>query len=142
MAGSVPLTGPGPVRLALAAALRELRARTGRSLKDLEKVTAISDSALSRYLTGATLPPWSAVQALSTAAGQDPARLRTLWEHCPRERYGAGASQTLPAARPNAQRRRAVQLGLVVAGLVAVSFGALARRVELGGGGLRVTRLD
>jgi hypothetical protein len=49
--------------LALARDLRDVRAATGMSLKQLECITASSDSLLSRYLSSSGVPP----AALSTA---------------------------------------------------------------------------
>ncbi|GAB3832262.1 helix-turn-helix domain-containing protein [Dactylosporangium cerinum] len=63
----------------LAAKLRILRNRTGKSLRELERLTHTSDSSLSRYLNGSTLPPWTVVAALCRVAGTDPDQLRTLW---------------------------------------------------------------
>jgi plasmid stability protein len=63
----------------LTAALRALRERSGKTLRELERVTNASDSALSRYLSGRTLPPWPVVDALCKSAGQDASRLRPLW---------------------------------------------------------------
>jgi transcriptional regulator with XRE-family HTH domain len=71
---------PDQLIAALAAELRRLRHTSGRSLRDLERETFISDSALSRYLSGRTLPPWPVVETLSRLGGADPKHLRTLWE--------------------------------------------------------------
>jgi hypothetical protein len=77
------------------ARLREVRAVTGKSLKELERLTATSDSSLSRYLSGAICPPWSVVEMLCAAAGRDPATLRAAWEQADRQR-SAGRSPAAP----------------------------------------------
>jgi transcriptional regulator with XRE-family HTH domain len=63
----------------LAVELRRLRELSGRSLKDLETDTLASDSSLSRYLSGKTMPPWTVVAGLCRAAGREPEALRPLW---------------------------------------------------------------
>ncbi|WP_329237085.1 helix-turn-helix domain-containing protein [Actinoallomurus sp. NBC_01490] len=65
----------------LAAELQALRARTGKSLKELEQLVHASDSSISRYLSGRIVPPWSVIERLSRLAGDEPARLRPLWDH-------------------------------------------------------------
>jgi transcriptional regulator with XRE-family HTH domain len=69
---------PDPL-MALAGELRWLRGECRMSLRELERVTFSSDSALSRYLSGQTVPPWPVVEALCRTAGSDPERLRGLW---------------------------------------------------------------
>ncbi|MFC9944712.1 RICIN domain-containing protein [Streptomyces pratensis] len=64
----------------LGAALRELQQESGRTLRSLEADVMISDSSLSRYLRGSTVPPWGTVRDLCTALGADPADYRVLWE--------------------------------------------------------------
>jgi transcriptional regulator with XRE-family HTH domain len=64
----------------LAHALRALRCRSGKSLRELESRTLTSDSSLSRYLNGRALPPWSVVEALCREAGVRPGELRAVWE--------------------------------------------------------------
>jgi transcriptional regulator with XRE-family HTH domain len=63
----------------LAGELRRLRELSGRSLKDLEADTHASDSSLSRYLSGKTVPPWSVVERLCRVAGCDTDELRPIW---------------------------------------------------------------
>ncbi|MGC5013918.1 helix-turn-helix domain-containing protein [Streptosporangium sp. DT93] len=87
-----------PARAALAHHLRELRALTGKSLKELERVTAASDSSLSRYFSGAACPPWSVVEALCRAAGRDADELREPWEAARRARL----QRYYPSAREEA----------------------------------------
>ncbi|WP_314612976.1 helix-turn-helix domain-containing protein [Streptomyces stackebrandtii] len=65
---------------ALGRALRDLQRRSGRTLRDLETTVRISDSSLSRYFLGNTVPPWSTVRDLCKALGGDPSEYRHLWE--------------------------------------------------------------
>ncbi|HSV64700.1 MAG TPA: peptidoglycan-binding protein [Mycobacteriales bacterium] len=60
--------------------LRELRDQLGVSMSALARKTPYSKSSWARYLSGRTLPPRGAVEALSRLAGADPARLLALWE--------------------------------------------------------------
>ena len=69
-----------PEQARLAAALRELRARTGLSLAALAAKTAFSKSSWERYLNGRTLPPHTAVQELCRLAGEPDGRCLALWE--------------------------------------------------------------
>ncbi|POG44768.1 hypothetical protein BV881_25170 [Streptomyces sp. ZL-24] len=64
----------------LGAELRALQQRSGRTLRDLETRVRISDSSLSRYFRGSTVPPWSTVRDLCRALGADPIAYRTLRE--------------------------------------------------------------
>ncbi|MEU2392275.1 RICIN domain-containing protein [Streptomyces sp. NPDC007369] len=61
-------------------ALRALQRRSGRTLRSLESEVMISDSSLSRYLRGSTVPPWTTVRDLCRALGADPSEYRALWE--------------------------------------------------------------
>jgi transcriptional regulator with XRE-family HTH domain len=63
-----------------AAALRSLREDTGLSLVALGEKTPYSKSTWQRYLSAASLPPWSAVEALCRLAGQPQDRWRAQWE--------------------------------------------------------------
>ncbi|MFF5427937.1 MULTISPECIES: RICIN domain-containing protein [unclassified Streptomyces] len=77
---------------ALGRALRDLQRRSGCTLRSLETRVRISDSSLSRYFRGATVPPWATVRDLCVALGGDPADYRTLWEAADRgQRMAAGA---------------------------------------------------
>lgn len=111
----------------LAAELRGLRDVSGKSLRELEKCTHISDSSLSRYLSGQALPPWPVVQALATTAGRDTESLRTLWSAARQARdrrtdtleNGRAARNCEVNSAGNAETRRwrlplAVAIGLVV----------------------------
>jgi hypothetical protein len=64
----------------LAAQLRALQARSGKSLKQLEATVHASDSSLSRYLSGTTMPPWPVVESLCREGHEDAGKLRHLWE--------------------------------------------------------------
>jgi transcriptional regulator with XRE-family HTH domain len=115
----------------LAEAMRVLRRQSGRSLKELERLTATSDSSLSRYVNGVATPPWSVVEALCQAVGRDPRELRGVWEDARRarlERYGRAEECATPVVgtdlvttgpAPPALARRGM-----VAGLVTVLVGA------------------
>jgi transcriptional regulator with XRE-family HTH domain len=114
----------------LAARMRDLRKRSGKSLRELERPTHCSDSSLSRYLAGRALPPWQVVEALSDEGRGDSAALRELWTRAWQARAEArigeqSRQETVPVGR--AARRVPVRwlVALVaVAGLV----GVLARR--------------
>ncbi|MFE6281673.1 helix-turn-helix domain-containing protein [Streptomyces sp. NPDC057877] len=92
-----------PARV-LGSALRALQQRSGRTLRALENEVRISDSSLSRYFRGSTVPPWSTVRDLCVALKADPAEYRALWEAADR------SQPTAPPARapdpPAAPRRR------------------------------------
>ncbi|MEV6167640.1 DUF2690 domain-containing protein [Streptomyces sp. NPDC051954] len=78
----------------LAAALRELRARTGLSLAALSQRTAYSKSSWERYLNGKSLPPRQAVQELCRVANEPEGRVLrvlALWEIAESEWRGRAA---------------------------------------------------
>ncbi|MCX5375186.1 RICIN domain-containing protein [Streptomyces sp. NBC_00091] len=77
----------------LGSALKALQQRSGRTLRSLESEVLISDSSLSRYLRGSTVPPWATVRDLCRALGADPADYRVLWE-------AADRSQPKPPPAP------------------------------------------
>ena len=81
----------------LAGRLRAVRDELGLSLKQLEKVTASSDSSLSRYFAGDGVPPWPVVRALVEEAGHDPENLREVWESAHRARRAVTPRQGDPA---------------------------------------------
>ncbi|MFI1221420.1 MULTISPECIES: helix-turn-helix domain-containing protein [unclassified Streptomyces] len=89
----------------LGGALRALQQSSGRTLRSLEAEVAISDSSLSRYLRGTTVPPWATVRDLCRALGGDPADYRTLWEAAGRSQSPAGTGERLapPAPTPAAE---------------------------------------
>ncbi|MBM9621481.1 RICIN domain-containing protein [Streptomyces zhihengii] len=85
--------------LALGRALRELQQRSGCTLRSLESRVRISDSSLSRYFRGTTVPPWPTVRDLCRALGGDPAEFRVLWEAADRAACAPAASAgPLPGA--------------------------------------------
>ncbi|MFB7462577.1 RICIN domain-containing protein [Streptomyces sp. NPDC056224] len=102
----------------LADALRELQQRSGRTLRSLESEVMISDSSLSRYLRGSTVPPWAIVRDLCRALDADPADYRVLWEAADRcqpkppvSGAGPGAEPGPPSWwRPTWQRAAAVRI--------------------------------
>ncbi|MFI6338867.1 DUF2690 domain-containing protein [Streptomyces sp. NPDC050535] len=61
---------PSPPGARLAAALMQLKQRTGLSLAQLANVTTFSKSSWERYLNGKSLPPRSAVKELCRLAGE------------------------------------------------------------------------
>ncbi|MEV0634372.1 DUF2690 domain-containing protein [Streptomyces sp. NPDC050619] len=73
-------TTPSPERSRLAAALRELKQRTGLSLAALAERTPYSKSSWDRYLNGRTLPPRQAVRDLCRLAREPEGRCLALWE--------------------------------------------------------------
>ncbi|MFD0318092.1 RICIN domain-containing protein [Streptomyces flavalbus] len=83
---------------ALGGALRALQQRSGRTLRALEDEVRISDSSLSRYFRGSTVPPWSTVRDLCVALKADPAEYRALWEAANRSQ--AAAPPPAPTADP------------------------------------------
>ncbi|MGI5377297.1 DUF2690 domain-containing protein [Streptomyces sp. CA-251387] len=91
------MTTPSPARARLAAALGELKARTGLSLAGLAAKTAFSKSSWDRYLNGRTLPPRDAVRELCRLAGEPEGRCVALWEIA--EAEGSGRSGRPPEGR-------------------------------------------
>ncbi|MCB8907012.1 MULTISPECIES: XRE family transcriptional regulator [unclassified Streptomyces] len=87
--------------LVLGRALRDLQRRSGRTLRALEESVRISDSSLSRYFCGSTVPPWSTVHDLCRALDGDPADFRHLWE-------AADRGQRRPVQADRAGQRDAV----------------------------------
>ncbi|GAA4635270.1 hypothetical protein GCM10023196_080090 [Actinoallomurus vinaceus] len=81
----------------LGAELQALRRRTGKSLKRLEELVHVSDSSMSRYLSGRIVPPWPVIERLCRLAGEDPYRLRPLWEHLDGERHRQGRCAPEPS---------------------------------------------
>ncbi|MFC8273306.1 RICIN domain-containing protein [Streptomyces sp. NPDC057271] len=89
---------------ALGRALRELQRRSGCTLRSLETSVRISDSSLSRYFRGTTVPPWATVRDLCKALDADPAEYRHLWEAADRSqrRPVQGNAPQTPTAAPTA----------------------------------------
>ncbi|MER7488793.1 helix-turn-helix transcriptional regulator [Streptomyces sp. NPDC126497] len=94
------MTGPQPDPRAAARklgdALRGLQQQSGRTLRSLEAQVRISDSSLSRYLRGETVPAWPVVRDLCRALGADPAAYRALWEAADPIRHEAPAVAVTP----------------------------------------------
>jgi transcriptional regulator with XRE-family HTH domain len=107
--------------------LRGIRAETGKSLKELERLTATSDSSLSRYLSGSICPPWSVVEMLCGAAQRDPAALREPWERAHRQRSALRpppeAAGRTPSGDPEpvSSPRRAVRRPLLAIGIAVLA---------------------
>jgi len=97
---TAPTPSPSPERARLAAALRELKDRTGLSLAGLAAKTTCSKSSWDRYLNGRTLPPREAVRELCRLAGKPEGRCLALWELAESEGSGRAAERASPAARP------------------------------------------
>jgi transcriptional regulator with XRE-family HTH domain len=85
----------------LAARLDDLRAEAGLTLRELSQRLHVSDSSLSRYFTGQTLPAWNVAQGLAQLVGGDVEELLLLWD--------AAALARNQARRPLAVRGSAVQ---------------------------------
>ncbi|MFJ4834388.1 RICIN domain-containing protein [Streptomyces sp. NPDC088747] len=94
----------------LGARLRALQQRSGRTLRSLEAEVAISDSSLSRYLRGSTVPPWSVVRDLCRALKADPAEYRLLWEAADGAQSAPRTDTPVPAA-PGDPKPAAVERG-------------------------------
>jgi transcriptional regulator with XRE-family HTH domain len=96
--GSKGMTvSPALARELFASRLRAVRQRSGRTLRELQTATYASDSALSRYLSGKSVPPWNVVAAMCDLAGTDPADLRQSWQlaRATRRTSTPAAGQTL-----------------------------------------------
>ncbi|KOV23137.1 helix-turn-helix domain-containing protein [Streptomyces sp. XY152] len=92
---------PAPERTELAAALREMRQRTGLSLTGLKERTPFSRSSWGRYLKGDTLPPREAVRALCRLAGEPEGRCLALWEIAEAASSGRAAHAPPDAPAPS-----------------------------------------
>ncbi|MDQ1031748.1 transcriptional regulator with XRE-family HTH domain [Streptomyces umbrinus] len=84
-------TTPSPERARLAAALRDLRTRTGLSMAGLAERTAFSKSSWERYLNGKSVPPRDAVRELCRLASEPEGRCLALWEIAESEWSGRAA---------------------------------------------------
>ncbi|MEU9717751.1 RICIN domain-containing protein [Streptomyces sp. NPDC047976] len=101
----------------LGGALRALQQRSGRTLRSLESEVMISDSSLSRYLRGSTVPPWNTVRDLCRALGADPAEYRALWEAADRSQPAPPPAPP-PRAAPWSRGRWTWPAGAALAGLL------------------------
>ncbi|MET9956097.1 RICIN domain-containing protein [Streptomyces sp. NPDC006339] len=90
---------------ALGRALRDLQRRSGCTLRSLETSVRISDSSLSRYFRGTTVPPWGTVRDLCEALGGDPAAYRSLWEAADRGQRRAVVQAPPPDDGPPPEAR-------------------------------------
>ncbi|MGA5277117.1 helix-turn-helix domain-containing protein [Streptomyces cellulosae] len=142
---------PPPERVELAAALREMRQRTGLSLTGLEERTPYSKSSWGRYLKGETLPPRDAVRALCRLAGEPDGRCLALWEIA--EAAGSGRAAHAPADAPSraepgreasappppegTNRNRTLRVAVAVAAVLAVLASAVTATVLLTDDGTR-----
>ncbi len=141
---------PPPERAELAAALREVRRRTGLSLTGLEERTPFSKSSWGRYLKGDTLPPRDAVRALCRLAGEPDGRCLALWEIA-EAAAGSGRAAHAPADAPSraterkeasappppegTNRNRSLRVAVAVAAGAAVLASAVTAAVVLTDGG-------
>ena len=96
-------TTPSPERARLAAALRDLRARTGLSMVGLADRTAFSKSSWERYLNGKSVPPRDAVRELCRLASEPEGRCLALWEIAESEWSGRAAPAPAPAPAPRTE---------------------------------------
>ncbi|MEU3620571.1 helix-turn-helix transcriptional regulator [Streptomyces sp. NPDC006872] len=110
------MNGQRPERAAaarrLGEALRGLQQRSGCTLRALESQVPISDSSLSRYFLGRTVPPWPVVLDLCRVLGGDPSEYRALWEAADRARPDGpdgDAPPTVAQASAPVQGRRLPQ---------------------------------
>ncbi|MDX2404823.1 helix-turn-helix domain-containing protein [Streptomyces microflavus] len=96
----------------LGAELRALQQRSGCTLRDLETRVRISDSSLSRYFRGNTVPPWATVRDLCRALGADPVAFRVLWEAADRDQpHFQPQPRTELQPEPSAQPEASVGVG-------------------------------
>ena len=98
-------TTPSPERARLAAALRDLRARTGLSMVGLAERTAFSKSSWERYLNGKSVPPRDAVRELCRLASEPEGRCLALWEIAESEWSGRAAPAPAPERRTETAQR-------------------------------------
>jgi hypothetical protein len=122
----------------------------------LESRVRISDSSLSRYFRGETVPVWPVVRDLCRAMGADPAEYRALWEAADRTRpreaeevrthSPAAAAQVRGPGRWWRWRGPLSRRGLVAVTLTAAAVGSLVTAVLMtlllphGGSGTRPAR--
>ncbi len=104
----------------LAGLIRDVRGRTGLTLRQLGDILHVSDSSLSRYCTGQTLPSWEVVAALAELAGAEARELAPAWEAAAaaRRRQSGPSAIQVPARSDVCPGLRT---GLVVAALMAAT---------------------
>lgn len=112
----------------LVAQLRRLKDASELSLSRLAARTGYSKSSWERYLSGRSLPPPEAVEALARLVGADPERLLALrevaadtWEAPPARR----AEEDGPRESPRRRWRTAAAVAAVAAGVLAVTAAVL-----------------
>ncbi|MFJ8052905.1 peptidoglycan-binding protein [Streptomyces luteogriseus] len=100
--------------------LRRAKDHSGLSLRRLAAKTGYSTSSWERYLSGRSLPPGDAVEAMARLGGDDPTRLLALHEVAA-EAWGTAAEQRRPPAgtEPPRPHGRALRVTLI-AGSVAL----------------------
>ncbi|MFD8230983.1 peptidoglycan-binding protein [Streptomyces sp. NPDC059696] len=100
--------------------LRRAKDHSGLSLRRLAAKTGYSTSSWERYLSGRSLPPGDAVEAMARLGGDDPTRLLALHEVA-REAWGTTAEPRRPPAgtEPARSHGRALRVTLI-AGSVAL----------------------
>ncbi|MGW7413438.1 helix-turn-helix domain-containing protein [Streptomyces sp. NPDC054863] len=122
----------------LGAALRSLQQQSGRPLRSLEAQVRISDSSLSRYFRGETVPAWPVVRDLCRALDADPSAYRALWEAADPARpdepapTGTSSGADVPSPPPRPARWRRLRepghlsgRGAVIAVVLTLAAGAL-----------------
>ncbi|MFD9302167.1 RICIN domain-containing protein [Streptomyces sp. NPDC060048] len=92
----------------LGSALKNLQQGSGKTLRDLESEVMISDSSLSRYLRGTTVPPWATVRDLCLALKGNPADYKQLWEAADRCQVKAPPASAAPGGGSRGRRLRGV----------------------------------
>ncbi|MGA5893708.1 peptidoglycan-binding protein [Streptomyces venetus] len=106
--------------------LRRVKDHGGLSLRRLAAKTGYSTSSWERYLSGRSLPPREAVEAMARLGGDDPVRLLALHEVAA-EAWGKAPEQQEPPAATDPPRShgRALRITLV-AGSVALVLAVAA----------------
>ncbi|MFI1992877.1 helix-turn-helix domain-containing protein [Actinoplanes sp. NPDC020271] len=89
------------MRSAFAEKFRGVYTRSGRTLRELQQTMFVSDSALSRYMSGQAVPPWPVVAELCRICDADPADLRAEW-------VAARGTRRRPADGPPPDMRQAL----------------------------------
>lgn len=79
----------------LVVCLRRLKDHSGLGVRQLSARTGYSPKSWERYLSGGSLPPAAAVEALARTGGEDPARLLALREVAA-EAWGEGGPAAVP----------------------------------------------
>ncbi|MEV5238049.1 RICIN domain-containing protein [Streptomyces cinnamoneus] len=117
----------------LGSALRALQQRSGRPLRSLQDEVRISDSSLSRYFCGSTVPQWAVVEDLCRALGADPLTYRTLWEAADGNQTRRPAEAGPSDGPASAVRRRLRTLRTGLSGRWAFATAGILTGAVLGG---------